>query len=67
MYLATSHMVKKEGKVVGRFIIILYQGTELLLSTFKEIIVARKSFLNNIHYLTVINHKKVVQHIGMVK
>lgn len=60
----------KEGKAVGRFITILYQGTELLLSTLKGIkinIVARKSFLNNLHYLTVINNKKLVQQVGMVK
>lgn len=61
-------MAMKGGKVVGRFIILLYQGTEWLLSTPKKIIVARKSFLNNVHYLTVINNKKkLVQQIGMVK
>lgn len=60
-------MVMKGGKAVGRFIILLYQGTELLLSTPKKIIAARKSFSNNIHYLTVINNKKkLVQQIGMV-
>lgn len=52
----------KEGGGAGRFII----RTERLLSTLREMIGGRKSFLNNIHYLTVINNRKLAQQMGML-
>lgn len=47
----SSHLIMKEDKAAGKFITVLYQGTEILLSMLKEIKYCNKKIIFKQHLL----------------